>query len=86
MASSRFDEAQRIIHERPVAEWTDNGPLWLIDIDIWLLKKDGAAQAVKVIETALDRLKTTDNPDLALALLLRRASAGERDAGSEGRV
>lgn len=78
IASSRFDEAQRIIHERPVSEWTDNSPLWLIDVDLWLLKKDGAAQAGQVIRTALDRLKNTDDPDLALSLLLRRVSAEER--------
>jgi hypothetical protein len=78
MASSRFDEAQRVIHERPVSEWTDNSPLWLIDIDIWLLKKDGAAQAGEVIRVALKRLDGTDDPDLALALLLRRVSAEER--------
>ena len=78
MASRQFDEAQRIIHERPSPEWTDNSPLWLIDIDIWLLKKDGAAKAGQVIRTALDRLKRTDDPDLALALLQRRVSAEER--------
>ena len=78
LSSSRFDEAQRIIHERPVSEWTDNSPLWLIDIDIWLVKKDGAAQASEVARTALDRLKNTDDPELALALLQRRFSASER--------
>jgi cellulose synthase operon protein C len=78
MDSRQWEEAQRVIHERPPAEWTDNSPLWLTDIDNWLLKKDGAAQAGQVIRTALDRLKSTDDPDLALSLLLRRVSAEER--------
>ena len=78
MTSGRFDEAQKIIHERPLSEWTDNSPLWLIEIDILLLKKDGVAQAGVVIRMALDRLKNTDDPDLALALLQRRVSAEER--------
>ena len=78
MSSRRFDEAQRVIHERPPTEWTDNSPLWVIDADIWLLKKDGAAMAGQVIRMALDRLKRTDDPDLALALLQRRVSAEER--------
>jgi hypothetical protein len=82
MTSARSDaalnEAQRIIHERPVSEWTDNSPLWLIDVDIWLLKRDGAVQAGEVIRTALERLKSTDDPDLALSLLLRRVTAEER--------
>lgn len=78
IASSRFDEAQRIIHERPVSEWTDNSPLWLIDVDISLLKRDGAAQARYTIDTAFKRLAGADDPDLALALLQRRVSAEER--------
>jgi hypothetical protein len=42
------------------------------------VKKGGAAQAGHVIRTALDRLKNTDDPDLALALLQRRVSAEEQ--------
>jgi hypothetical protein len=78
LSSRRLDDAQRVIHERKQPLWTDNSPLWLIDIDIYLLKSDGAAMAGNVIRTALDRLTRTDDPELALALLQRRVSAEER--------
>ena len=77
IASRQWDEAQRVIHERPSPEWTDNGPLWLIDIDLCLLRND-VAMAGQQIRMALERLKRTDDPDLALALLQRRVTAEER--------
>jgi tetratricopeptide (TPR) repeat protein len=77
MSDGRLDEALRAINERPLEARTDTSPLWLIEIDIRVLR--GASEsALEIINLALARLQRAIDPDQTFALLTRRAAVEER--------
>jgi hypothetical protein len=77
MASREWEDARRAISERPRNEWSDNSPLWVVDVDLCLLTND-VMLAGQVIRAALKRLESVDDPELALVLLQRRVTVEER--------